>query len=83
MPRPRSSDPRNKQLLLRLTDRQMEVLESVAHLERTTANAYAHRVLVQHLAAMSKNKRVRADLDNRAAYDEDGGVTTPLRQADI
>lgn len=69
MPRPRAQEPRDKQLLLRLTARQYEVLESVAHLERTTANAYAHQALVEHLAGVVRSPRVQADLKNRAAYD--------------
>ena len=79
MPRPRVVEPRNRQLLLRLTVRQAEVLESVAHLERTRSNTYAHQVLVEHLTAMEKNPRVRADLKNRAVYDADAVDATPLR----
>ena len=79
MPRPRASEPRNQQLLLRLTARQLEVLESVAHLERTTASSYAHQLLVRHLGRLVENPRVKADLENRAAYDSDSASTTPLR----
>jgi hypothetical protein len=80
MPRPRVSEPRDQQLLLRLTARQLEVLESVAHLERTKPNTYAHQVLVEHLASMAQNPRVQADLENRAAYDADAAAATPLRE---
>jgi hypothetical protein len=80
MPRPKADEPRNQQLLLRLTVRQFEVLESVAHLERTKPSAYAHQILVEHLAAMTKNPRVQADLANRAAYDADATAATPLRE---
>ncbi len=79
MPRPRAAEPREEQLLLRLTARQLELLESVAHLERSRPNAYAHQVLIDHLAAMVKNPRVQADLANRAAYDGDAATATPLR----
>jgi hypothetical protein len=82
MPRQRSNEPRIRQLLLRLTPRQMEVLESVAHLERATPNTYAHQLLVEHLAAMAKNRRVQTDLQNRTSYDRDAAVATPIRQAD-
>lgn len=81
MPRPRADEPRDQQLLLRFTARQMEILESVAHLERATPNAYAHEVLVEHLAAMAKNARVQADQANRAAYEADLATTSPLRKA--
>lgn len=79
MPRPKASEPRDQQLLLRLTARQLEVLESVAHLERTRPNAYAHQLLVEHLASMISNPHVQADLANRAEYDRQGSSATPLR----
>jgi hypothetical protein len=62
-----------------MTARQLRVLESVAHLEHTKPNSYAHQVLVEHLASMAKNPRVKADLENRAAYDADAASTTKLR----
>ncbi len=80
MPRQKASEPRDQQLLLRLTARQLEVLESVAHLERIRPNAYVHQLLVQHLASMMSNPRVQADLANRAAYDGDLAGTTPLHE---
>lgn len=80
MSRPRTSEPRNQQLLLRLTARQMEVLASIAHLERTTPNGYAHQILVEHLASMARNRRVQADLANRAAYEADAVATTAIRR---
>jgi len=83
MPRPRKEEPRNEQLLLRLTTRQLEVLESVAHLERLSPNTYAHQLLVVHLAAMAKHPRVQADLANRAAYDAEAAGTSPLRRQNI
>ena len=79
MPRPRSREPRDKQLLLRVTARQLDVLEAIAHLERTTPNAFAHQILVEHLAKVLKNPRVQADLANRAAYAAEAATTTPLR----
>ena len=79
MPRPRAAEPRTEQLMLRLTVREAELLESVAHLERMRPNTYAHRLLAEHLTAMARNPRVKADLKNRAAYDADAAKTTPLR----
>lgn len=78
MPRPKADEPRERQLLIRLTARQLEVLESVAHLERTSPNKYAHQVLVDHLAQMLKNPRVQTDLANREAYGADLAATTDL-----
>lgn len=79
MPRPKSTEPRDQQLLLRVTTRQMDVLEAIAHLEHTTPNSYAHQVLVEHLAKVVKNPRVQADLNNRAAYAAETATTTPIR----
>lgn len=81
MPGRSAEEPRNKQLLIRLTTRQVDVLESVAHLERTTSNTYAHQVLVDHLAAVLRNPRVQADLQNREAYERDLAATEVLRTA--
>lgn len=53
---------------------------SVAHLERNTANAYVHQLLVEYLATMANNPGVEADLDNRAGYDTDAAVATRLRE---
>ena len=78
--RPKTAEPRDQQLLLRLTARQLEVLKSVAHLEGTTANTYAQQILVDHLAAMAGNPRVQADLANRAAYDAYAAATSSLRR---
>jgi hypothetical protein len=80
MPRQKATEPRDQQLLLRLTARQLEVLESVAHLDRSRPNAYVHQLLVQHLASMMNNPRVQADLANRSAYDDDTTTATPLRE---
>lgn len=80
MPRQKASEPRDQQLMLRLTERQLEVLESVAHLARSRPNAYVHQLLVEHLASMMNNPRVQADLANRAAYDGDATAATPLRE---
>ena len=80
MPRPMADEPRSEQLLLRLTSRQLDVLESVAHLERTKPNTYAYTILVEHLDAMTKNPRVQADLANRSGYDADGTGATSLRE---
>lgn len=78
MARQKSDNPRTEQLLLRLTARQMEMLESIAHLARATPNHYAHQLLVNHLAALSKDPHVQRDLANRASFDATSASTTPL-----
>lgn len=79
MPRPKADEPRDHPLLIRLTARQVEVLQSVAHLARTTPNSYLHQLLVEHLATMVNNSHVKADLENRAAFDAEAATATPLR----
>jgi hypothetical protein len=80
MPRPRATEPRDQQVLVRLTARELGVLEAVAHLERTKPNLYVREILVEHLVAMVRNPRVQADLANRAAYDADERVASPIRK---
>lgn len=79
MPRPKAEERRDRQVLLRLTARQYEVLDAVAHLTRQTPNAYAHQVLIDHLAGMAHDQHVIADIANRAAFDASGTHATPLR----
>jgi hypothetical protein len=82
MPKPRSADPRDRTLLLRLTASEMEMLEVVAHLERTTANAHAYSLLIEHLAMMAKEPHVERGLANRASYDaRPAATTTKLQQS--
>jgi hypothetical protein len=79
MPRPRSQEPSDRQLLIRVTARQMEVLESVAHLERSAPNRYVRQLLIAHLATLERNEFVQADLANRAAYASAASLAIPLR----
>ncbi len=78
MPRRRAEEPRDRTVLLRLTSRQMDSLESVAHLARMTPNAYCHQLIVEHLATMIDDRFVRRDLENRAAFDARNADVTPL-----
>lgn len=79
MPRPKADEPRDQPLLIRLTARQLEVLQSVAHLARITPNTYLHQLLVDHLAGMVSNPHVKADFENRVAFDAAAATATPLR----
>jgi hypothetical protein len=47
--RPSLAEPRDRQLLIRLTANQMDVLEAQAYLERVTPSACAHRQLAAWL----------------------------------
>ncbi len=78
MGREKTAQPRSAQLLIRITSREMNVLESVAHLEKTTPNAYARRLLESHLLVVAAHPRVQRDLANRAAYEAEEATTTPL-----
>lgn len=70
---PRRVDPANKrgeQLLLRLTTEELDWLESAAHLERATVNAYVYSLVRSHVASLATNAHVRADRQNRRSYDD-------------
>jgi hypothetical protein len=81
--RPEPVHKRLEQLLVRLTAEELDWLESAAHLERLTANAYVYRLLQAHVSSLASNEHVRADVENRRAYDEAGRETIrlPAREA--
>lgn len=81
MPR-RSAQKRDSQLLIRLTAEEVDVLDAAAHLERSTANAYAYRLLQAHIIALRKNEFVVRHLDNRRHYEESQSATIDLSPAD-
>jgi hypothetical protein len=64
--------------MLRLTARQREVLDAIAHLEAMTSNAYAHQVLVSHLAQIATDPAVKRDIENRRAYRASTGSVSRL-----
>lgn len=80
MPRPKAEEPRDCPLLIRITAQQRTVLEAVAHLEGATPNAYAHQVLIEHLASVVSNKHVQVDIANRRSYEATATEATPIRK---
>lgn len=68
MPRRPPSEPRNQQLLVRLSASDHDVLRAIAHLEGVTPSAYAHRLRAGHLERLRRHPRVASDLANRRAY---------------
>lgn len=78
MSRKKATDPRSEQLLLRLTKAEMEVLESIAHLERVTPNGYAYGLLSKHIVRLRTQPHVAADLTNRRSYDRQHADATSL-----
>jgi hypothetical protein len=74
----KAADPRSEQLLLRLTKAEMEVLESIAHLERVTPNAYAYALLSAHIARLRTQPHVAADLTTRRSYAAQRAETAAL-----
>lgn len=81
MPRPKPSEPREKTVLFRVTERQWQVLIAVAHLDAITPNEYVHQLLVTHLAQVLRNPHVQADLANRAGYEAASASTVPIHAA--
>jgi hypothetical protein len=77
----KTADRRSEQLLLRLTKSELEVLESVAHLERMTPNAYAYGLVSAHLARLRKQPHVAADLKNRRSYELQQAETASLPES--
>jgi uncharacterized protein (DUF1778 family) len=80
--RSKAEHPRDQALLLRLTAEQRDVLESAAHLARTTPNGYAYKLLSDHLATLATQSHVAADRANRAAFDAAWAETVPISAAD-
>jgi hypothetical protein len=68
MPRRKAENPKTEQVHFRLTASEFAVLESIAHLERTTFNEYARSLLVAHLEVIAEHPNVVVDLGNRATY---------------
>ena len=60
---------RGEQLLLRVTTEELGWLESAAHLDRRSVNTYVYLLLQAHVASLASNQYVRADRENRRAYD--------------
>ena len=83
VPRPPVEDPLVFIVHFRISAENAEVLESVAHLERTSTAAYARRVLEERLAAMSTDEHVRVDMMNRADYATEDAAITPIRRSRV
>ncbi len=68
MARTKVPNPRSKQVLLRLTEDDYEILDAAAHLDRSTVNAYLYALIRDHVGALGSNEHVLRDLENRRAY---------------
>ena len=79
----RTDVPRRHQLLIRLTDRELDVLNSAAHLNRTTANSYAYDLLRAHVAVLEGDPHVARDLANVADFAFQVGKTIKLERPAI
>jgi uncharacterized protein (DUF1778 family) len=69
---PKKVEPWNKrteQLLVRLTADEAAWLDSASHLDRLSVNAYVYALIRAHVNVLQSNKHVRADRENRAAYE--------------
>lgn len=78
MPRRPSGEPRDQQLLVRLSASDLDVLRAIAHLEGMTPSGYAHQLLAGHLERLRGHPRVAADLANRLAFAADSTDVVPL-----
>ena len=79
MGRPRAEDPRSNQLILRLTDGQVEILNAIAYLEGTTANQYAFEQIISHLVSLSETSaHVQREIANRRDYQSQNASVSKL-----
>ena len=78
MPRRPTGEPRDQQLLVRLSASDHDVLRAIAHLEGVTPSAYAHQLLAGHLERLRHHPRVALDLENRRAYAAESAGVIPL-----
>jgi uncharacterized protein (DUF1778 family) len=79
MPRRKSDDPRDVQLLVRLTRSDKRVLVAAAALDQITVNTYVHNVIgraIQHLKDDPLVARQLDLFDERAA--RKGGKVVPI-----
>lgn len=81
MARPRTSELRDQQLLLRLTRNQMNVLESQAFLSHTSAAQLAHQQLASWLAILASDSAVSRLVEIRGDYDASQAVTHSIGDA--
>lgn len=65
-----AKEPRSRQLLLRLTEADGEVLDAAGHLHGQTANAYAYGLLTGHVERLRKDPYVLRDLANRRGFEQ-------------
>lgn len=80
MPRPRAEHPRDNQLLVRLTEPEMEALEAAAYLDKVTPNKYARKLVAAHIEALRTNEHVAAAIEIRRSYRVQRAATTQLRE---
>lgn len=81
MPRKVVGEPRNQQLLIRVTADELEVLESAAHLNRQTPASYSYALVQSHVASLRSNPFIARDLQNRHSFAESlaSTITLPTR----
>jgi len=79
MPRRKSNEPRDQQLLVRLTRSDKRVLVAAAALDQVTVNVYIHNVIVRAIQHLNDDPLVRRQLD---LFDEQaarrGGNVVPI-----
>lgn len=78
MPRKIVGEPRDQQLLIRVTADELEVLESAAHLNRQPPASYSYALIQSHVASLRSNPFIARDLQNRHAFAESLASTIVL-----
>jgi hypothetical protein len=84
VPRKAVGDPRNQQLLIRVTADELEVLESAAHLNHQTPASYSYALIRSHIASLRSDPFVARDLQNRRSFADSlaSAIVLPARSSE-
>jgi len=79
--RPRLAEPRDRQLLIRLTANEIEILEAAAWVDHQTPNGWALDQLTDRLRIMATDPDVLTTMQIRRSRDTRRSTTTPIETA--
>lgn len=78
MARKAANEPRDQQLLIRVTTDELEVLESAAHLNHQTPASYVYALVKTHISSLRSDPFIARDLQNRHAFADSLAPTISL-----
>lgn len=80
MPRQKATSPRSEQLLIRVTEEELDILDAAGFLDRLTANSYVYQLIQAHVAALRSNPAVMNAVRLRADYDASKGKALTIER---